>query len=74
MEDQCNIGNNFISLAVQFVIASLYMYRRWRSNYQEAGCDHMNRFNTATLVCLFKPGPGIPNVTCRGFFVFSEFN
>jgi hypothetical protein len=39
------------------------------------GGDHINRFNTATLLCLFQAKTCISNVLCRGLIcVFIELS
>jgi len=66
----CDFGAGF------FFIVSVYLYCRWRSNYQEGDeLDQINRFNPATILCLFKPGPGFPSTYMSWSFVlvFNDF-
>jgi hypothetical protein len=65
---------DWMAVSSFFFIINLYLYCRWRTNYQEEqGWDPMNQFKTVTFVCLSRTRKWISNVICRGLFYFQWF-
>jgi hypothetical protein len=65
---------DWMAVSSVFFIINLYLYCRWRTNYQEEqGWDPMNQFKTVTFLCLSRTRTWISNVIYRGLFYFQWF-